>query len=96
MSLTQQLYLGGLVTYLDVVVAQETALLAAIAAAQARTAQLQTTANLILAVGGGWNTADLPTEHDVLPFDPMNVFRFDRQPRPDGTGQGGNTASKPR
>jgi multidrug efflux system outer membrane protein len=96
MNLTQQLYLGGLVTYLDVVVAQETALLAAIAAAQARTAQLQTTANLILAVGGGWNTADLPTEHDVLPFDPMNVFRFDRQPRPDGTGQGGNTASKPR
>ncbi len=94
MSLTQQLYVGGFITYLDVVVAQQTALLAEIAAAQARTLQLQNTANLILAVGGGWSTADLPTERGVLPFEPLDVFRFKRQPRPDGTGQGGNAASK--
>jgi multidrug efflux system outer membrane protein len=95
MNLTQQLYVGGLITYLDVVVAQQTALLTAIAEAQARTAQLQTTANLILAAGGGWSTTDLPTERGVLPFEPVDVFHYDRQPRSDGTGQGGDAASKP-
>ena len=89
-SLTQQLYVGGLITYLDVVVAQETALLAEIAAAQAKTAQLQNTANLILAVGGGFTTQDLPTERGVLPFRaagraPLRTGK----PHPDGTGQGG-------
>jgi len=94
-SLTQQLYVGGLINYLDVVVAQETLLLVAIASAQARTAQLQNTANLILAVGGGWSTQDLPTERGVLPFEPLDVLRFDRRPHPDGTGQGGSAASRP-
>ncbi len=94
-NLTQQLYVGGLITYLDVVVAQETALLAEIASAQAKTAQLQNTANLILAVGGGWSTQDLPTERAVLPFEPLDILHFDRQPRPDGTGQDGTAASQP-
>ena len=94
-NLTEQLYVGGLITYLDVVVAQETALTAAIAAAQARTAQLQNTVNLILAVGGGFTTHDLPTEHGVLPFDPVAIPYYNRDPRPDGTGQGNDTASHP-
>ena len=89
MNLTEQLYVGGLINYLDVVVAQETALLAAIAAAQARTSQLQNTVNLILAVGGGWSRADLPTERGVLPFEPLDVFHFSREPRPDGAGLDG-------
>ena len=96
MSLTQQLYVSGLINYLDVVVAQETALLAEIAAAQARTAQLQNAANLILALGGGWSRADLPTERGVLPFEPLNIFRFDRQPRPDGTRRDASTAGQAR
>lgn len=54
---------------------------------QARTTQLQNPANLILAVGGGWRTKDLPTGRGVLPFEPLDVFHFDRNPRPDGTGQ---------
>ena len=94
-NLTEQLYVGGLITYLDVVVAQETALTAAIAAAQARTLQLQNTVNLILAVGGGFSTQDLPTERGVLPFDPVAIPYYNRDPRPDGTGQGGDTASHP-
>ncbi len=94
-NLTEQLYVGGLITYLDVVVAQETALTAAIVAAQARTAQLQNTVNLILAVGGGFSTQDLPTERGVLPFDPVAIPYYNRDPRPDGTGQGGDTASHP-
>lgn len=62
MDLAEQLYVGGLINYVDVVVAQGTALLAAVAATRARTAQLQTAINLILALGGGWSKADLPTE----------------------------------
>ena len=89
MNMTEQLYVGGLNNYLDVVVAQETALLTAIAAAQAKTSQLQATANLILAVGGGWSKADLPTERGVLPFEPLDVPYFSREPRPDGTGLNG-------
>ena len=85
-NLTEQLYVGGLINYVDVVVAQETALLAQISAAQTRTAQLQATANLLVAVGGGWSSAELPTEKGVLPFEPLDVFHFDRQPRSDGTG----------
>lgn len=88
MKLTEQLYVGGIDVYLDVVVAQETALLAEIAAAQARTAQLQAIANLVAATGGGWNSSNLPTERGVLPFEPLDVIQFDRQPNPDGTGLG--------
>lgn len=87
LTLTEQLYIGGISNYLDVVIAQQTALLAEIAAAQARTAQLQASANLILAVGGGWSTADLPTERGVLPFDPLDMAHSDRPPQPAATGQ---------
>ena len=93
MNLTEQLYVGGLINYVDVVVAQETALLAQTTAAQTRTAQLQATANLLVAVGGGWDSAELPTEKGVLPFEPLDVLHFDRQPRPDGT-EGENAASQ--
>jgi multidrug efflux system outer membrane protein len=96
LDLTQQLYVGGIGPYLDVVVAQQTALLAEIAAAQARTAQLQATGNLILALGGGWSKAELPTERGVLPFDPLDRLQTDRPPRPDGTEQGASAAANAR
>lgn len=94
-ALTEQLYIGGLVTYLDVVVAQETALTTAQADVQARALQLQTTVNLIGALGGGWSTQDLPGETAVLPLAPGDMLRHDRRPRPDGTGEAGLEASHP-
>ena len=94
-SLTEQLYIGGLVTYLDVVVAQETALSTAQASVQASTLQLTTTANLIGALGGGWTTQNLPSEKAVLPLNPIDVLRHDQRPRPDGTGDAGSEASHP-
>jgi hypothetical protein len=36
-------------------------------------------------LGGGWSTADLPSEDGVLPFGPLDYADSDRQPRPDGT-----------
>jgi NodT family efflux transporter outer membrane factor (OMF) lipoprotein len=88
-TMTQQLYIGGTTTYLDVVVAQQTALLDALAAQQARTLQLQTTVSLIGALGGGWDRQDLPTESGVLPFAAVDLLNHDRYPRPDGTGERG-------
>lgn len=94
-SLALQLYVGGLTSYVDVVVAQENSLLAGIAANQAQVGRLQATVNLIRALGGGWNVADLPTEDGVLPFNPAPFMGSGRQPRPDGTGEGAREASTP-
>lgn len=68
-SLAMQLYVGGLTNYLDVVVAQETALSAHIVAAQLWVQQFQAQIGLIRALGGGWSRAELPTEKDVVPRD---------------------------
>jgi multidrug efflux system outer membrane protein len=94
-TLSRQLYIGGIGTYLEVVIAEQAALTTALASAQARTLQLQTTVNLIGALGGGWTTEDLPSEKDVLPFNPIAVANHDRQPRPDGTGDAGLESSHP-
>ncbi len=95
-GLALQLYVGGVTSYVDVVVAQETALVAGIAATQAEVGRLQAAVNLIRALGGGWSVADLPTENGVLPFDPSPFAATHRQPRPDGTGEGATTVSTPR
>jgi NodT family efflux transporter outer membrane factor (OMF) lipoprotein len=94
-ALTLQLYIGGLTNYLDVVVAQETALTARTVAVQAQVSRLQAAVTLIRALGGGWSAADLPTEDGVLPFGPLDYTDSGHQPRPDGAGQDTQAASKP-
>jgi outer membrane protein, multidrug efflux system len=94
-ALALQLYLGGLTTYLDVVVAQETELAARTAEVQVQMSYLQSDVSLIRALGGGWSDADLPTEEAVLPFGPLDNIGSGRQSRPDGTGLGTEEASKP-
>jgi multidrug efflux system outer membrane protein len=92
-NLSLQLYIGGLTNYLDVVVAQETELTAAITEVQVQVSRLQASVNLILALGGGWSTADLPTENGVLPFSPLDFSAGNGPPRNDGTGVGVQAAS---
>lgn len=70
-AITLQLYTGGLTNYLDAVVAQVAALTARIALVQVQTQHLQASVALIRALGGGWTSADLPTENGVLPFNPL-------------------------
>jgi multidrug efflux system outer membrane protein len=94
-DLTLQLYIGGLTNYLDVVVAQETALTARIAEAQVQVSRVQAAVTLIRALGGGWSAADLPTEDGVLPFGPLDYTDSDHQPPPDGAGKGAQAASEP-
>ena len=65
------LYTGGLDNYLNVVVAQVAALTARIANVQVQARHLQAAVGLIRALGGGWSTKDLPTDDQVLPFNPL-------------------------
>lgn len=93
-DLTLQLYIGGLTNYLDVVVAQETALIARTVEVQVQVSRLQAAVTLIRALGGGWSAADLPTEDGVLPFGPLDYTDGGDQERADAE-QGAQAASKP-
>lgn len=81
--MTMSLYTGGLTNYLDVVVAQQAALVARVDAVQAQTIQLQASVRLIKALGGGWDRAALPS---VKSIDPFGVLQYDglHHPRPAG------------
>lgn len=94
-TLTLQLYVGGVTNYLDVVYAQQTELTAQTVEVQVEVTRMQASVGLISALGGGWSTADLPTEDGVMPFGPLDLAGSDRQPRPDGTGVGTEEASRP-
>jgi multidrug efflux system outer membrane protein len=94
-ALTLQLYIGALTNYLDVVVAQETALSARIVDAQVQVSRRQAAVTLISALGGGWSAADLPTEDQVLPFGPLDYTESGGQPPSDGAGRTAQTTSKP-
>jgi outer membrane protein, multidrug efflux system len=70
-TLAMQLYTSGASSYLEVVVAQ-------VAAFQAAAGQIGTTIrlqqasiNLVRALGGGWSAGQLPSEKQILPFDPL-------------------------
>ncbi len=72
-SMSLSLYTGGLDNYLDVTVSQIAALTAETAEVQVQTRRLQAGVALVAALGGGWSTAELPTENQTLPFDPLSL-----------------------
>ncbi|MEX3907526.1 TolC family protein, partial [Paraburkholderia sp. BR14319] len=55
-------YLGGAITYLDVVVAQTTALTNERQAVAISRRRMAASVALVKALGGGWNAADLPSD----------------------------------
>jgi NodT family efflux transporter outer membrane factor (OMF) lipoprotein len=71
LSIATMLYQDGLDNYLNVAVAQVQALAAQTAEVQVRTRQIQAAVALIRALGGGWTSADLPSEKQTLPFSPL-------------------------
>ncbi len=88
-TLSLQLYTAGAGNYLDVVVSQVTAL-------QAQTSQVgidarvqQASINLVRALGGGWSAAELPTEKQIRPFNPLipgDGLNANRDSHPPGDG----------
>jgi multidrug efflux system outer membrane protein len=78
-TISMQLYIGGLIDYLNVVVAQETELTAQIAQVGVEASRLQASVNLIAALGGGWSTTDLPAEDRILPLEETD---YEHQPQP--------------
>jgi multidrug efflux system outer membrane protein len=70
-DLALRLYTNGLDNYLNVTVAQVTALTSELATVQVQSRQLQAAVGLIGAVGGGWSTADLPAPKQTIPFNPL-------------------------
>ena len=82
-KMTMQLYTGGLTNYLDVVVAQQAALVARTRLAQVEARQKQSVVELIRALGGGWTNADLPSTKEVRPFHPLQYEGL-HTPKPAG------------
>ncbi|NHO31471.1 efflux transporter outer membrane subunit [Acetobacter sp. LMG 1636] len=82
-TMTMELYTGGLTNYLDVVVAQQAALVARVALMQVRTRELQSKVTLIRALGGGWSASDLPAYKAIRPFAPL---QYDGLRTPKGAG----------
>lgn len=70
-TMTMQLYTGGLTNYLDVVVAQQAALVARVSLVGVKTRQRQSVVALIGALGGGWSAKDLPGLKQIRPFKPL-------------------------
>ncbi len=70
-SLSLVLYQQGLANYLDVVVSEITALQAGVSVLGVDIGSAQARVNLVLALGGGWSTAQLPAAKTIVPFDPL-------------------------
>ncbi len=72
-NLSMSLYTDGLDNYLNVTVAQIAALTAETSEVQVQTRRLQAAVALTGALGGGWSAADLPTEDQTTPFNPLDL-----------------------
>ncbi|WP_322069506.1 efflux transporter outer membrane subunit [Paraburkholderia bannensis] len=68
-----QLYTSGLDNYLNVAVAQKSALSAELSAVELQTRRLQTAVKLVGALGGGWTVANMPTPDQTVPFSPFGI-----------------------
>jgi NodT family efflux transporter outer membrane factor (OMF) lipoprotein len=73
-------YLAGTVAYTSVIVADQTALTDAVTAVNIRQSRLVASAALIQALGGGWDTAQLPSRERIEENAPLNFSPF---PPPD-------------
>jgi len=78
-SMTMALYTGGLSNYLDALVAQQDALQARLALVQTQTSQIQATVRLVRALGGGWDSSELP---GVKQIDPFGAFQYEGLHKP--------------
>jgi multidrug efflux system outer membrane protein len=84
-DLTEELYLGGLASSLELIYAQVQTLTARIEAVQIKADLLSATVALIRALGGGWNRDRLPADEEIQPFQTLEYDLVKlRKPPPAG------------
>lgn len=81
-QMQMQLYTGDLTNYLDVVVAQISALDARLSTVEVQTARLEGAVGMIRALGGGWNTNEIPAQDRLAPMK-ATQYKHLNQPSPD-------------
>ncbi|SEQ70297.1 Outer membrane protein TolC [Azotobacter beijerinckii] len=79
-NMTMELYKGGLNTSLDLIVAQVNTLTSRSREVQIKTELLQASAELIRALGGGWERSALPTPEQIQPFGTLQYGHLDKSP----------------
>jgi len=79
-NMTMDLYKGGLNTSLDLIVAQVNTLTSRSREVQIKTELLQSSAELIRALGGGWERSALPTPEQIQPFGTLQYSHLDQSP----------------
>lgn len=67
LDLANAQYQGGITTYLQVISAQEIALSNQVTQVQLQTRRMTAAVSLIQALGGGWDSSELPTPKEVTP-----------------------------
>ncbi len=83
-DLQMQLYTGDLTNYLDVVVAQVTALEARLAEVEVQTARLEGSVGMVRALGGGWDVTELPAQDRLAPMKATQYKNLDHPAPLDG------------
>lgn len=84
-DLTEELYLGGLASSLELIYAQVQTLTARIDAVQIKAELLRATVGLIRALGGGWNRDRLPADEEIQPFETLE-YDYDKLKKPPPAG----------
>ncbi len=67
LQLANAQYTGGITTYLQVITAEEIALTNQVTEVQLKTRRMLASVSLIQALGGGWDSSQLPTPKEVTP-----------------------------
>lgn len=84
-QLQMQLYTGDLTNYLDVVVAQVTALEARLAEVEVQTARLEGAVGMVRALGGGWDVTEIPSQDRLAPMKATQYKDLDHPAPLDGS-----------
>lgn len=77
-SLALQLYQAGADSYLDVVIAEGSALQSGLGQLGVTLRAQQASVDLVRVLGGGWDATELPREKQILPFDPLVPLPFQK------------------
>jgi len=67
LELANAQYTGGITTYLQVITAEEIALSNQVTEVQLKTRRMMASVSLIQALGGGWDSSQLPSNKEVTP-----------------------------